>query len=275
MNKSFKVAILDLYNGEANQGMRCIIDIVNRFNHLLNFQVFDIRGKQEFPDFEDFDIYISSGGPGNPYDGDGIWDKKYYELLDNIWNWNKENEHKKHILFICHSFQMACIHFGLAEVTKRKSTSFGVMTIHKVEEGENDWVLNGLENPFYAVDSRDYQVIQPKRSVLKKKGFHIIALEKIRNHVEYERAIMGIRFSPEFVGFQFHPEADPVSFIENLKDKTKRDKIIELKGRAKFRDMLEDLIDEDKIYNTNKTLIPNFLRNAVNKLMQEKRVFNN
>ncbi len=271
MNTSFKVAILDLYNGEANQGMRCIIDIVNRFNHLLNFQVFDIRAKQEFPNFEDFDIYISSGGPGSPYDGDG----NYYQLIDNIWNWNKENEQKKHILFICHSFQMACIHFGLAEITKRKSTSLGVMTIHKVESGINDWVLNGLSNPFYAVDSRDYQVIQPKKSLLKKKGFEIIALEKIRNHVEYERAIMGIRFSQELVGFQFHPEADPVSFIENLKDKNKREKIIELKGKSKFRDMLEDLIDEEKIYKTNNTLIPNFLRNAVNKLMQEKRVFNN
>lgn len=275
MNTSFKVAILDLYNGEPNQGMRCIIDIVNNFNHLLNFQVFDIRGKNEIPNFEDFDIYISSGGPGNPYDGDGIWDKNYYQLLDNIWNWNRENHQKKHVLFICHSFQMACIHFGLAEITKRKSTSFGVMTIHKVENGINDWVFNGLENPFYAVDSRDYQVIQPKRSVLKKKGFEIIALEKIRNHVEYERAIMGIRFSPEFTGFQFHPEADPVSFIENLKDKTKRNKIIELKGKSKFRDMLEDLIDEDKIYKTNSTLIPNFLRNAINKLMQHKKVLNN
>jgi hypothetical protein len=149
------------------------------------------------------------------------------------------------------------------------------MTIHKVESGINDWVLNGLSNPFYAVDSRDYQVIQPKKSLLKKKGFEIIALEKIRNHVEYERAIMGIRFSQELVGFQFHPEADPVSFIENLKDKNKREKIIELKGKSKFRDMLEDLIDEEKIYKTNNTLIPNFLRNAVNKLMQEKRVFNN
>ena len=95
MNDTFKVAILDLYNGEKNQGMRCIIDIVNSFNHLLNFQIFDVRAKQEWPDFNDFDIFISSGGPGNPYDGDGNWDVKYYQLLDNIWKWNKENLQKK------------------------------------------------------------------------------------------------------------------------------------------------------------------------------------
>ena len=91
MNTTFKVAILDLYNGEKNQGMRCIIDLVNSFNQLLNFQIFDVRAKAEIPNFKDFDIFISSGGPGNPYDGNGVWDVKYYELLDNIWNWNKEN----------------------------------------------------------------------------------------------------------------------------------------------------------------------------------------
>jgi hypothetical protein len=60
------------------------------------------------------------------------------------------------------------------------------------------------------------QVVQPKLSIFSKKGAMIISLEKIRTHREYERAIMGVRFSDEFVGLQFHPEADPVSFITNL-----------------------------------------------------------
>jgi hypothetical protein len=34
--------------------------------------------------------------------------------------------------------------------------------------------------------------------------------------------------------------------------------------------MLEDLMDDDKIYRTNETLIPNFLRTAINDLMQTK-----
>ena len=276
MNYQIRIAILDMYNGEPNQGMRCLIDIINRFNQMVTFQIFDVRGKNEFPQLNQFDIYISTGGPGNPLDSDGNWYANYHTFLDNVTNWNKEQSIKKHVLFICHSFQMACHHFGLAQITKRKSTSFGVMKMHKTEEGLTDPVFEGLSNPFYAIDSRDYQVVQPKLSVFKKNGAEIISLEKIRNHRgDYERAIMGVRFSDYFVGTQFHPEADALSFIANLKKQEKRDKIIAMKGRTKFRTMLEDLLDEEKIYKTNETIIPNFLRIAINDLMLSKRIMIN
>lgn len=275
MNSQIKIAILDMYNGEPNQGMRCIIDIINRFNQMVSFQIFDVRGKAEVPKIKDFDIYISTGGPGNPMEGDGKWELNYYNLIDELWIWNEENDMKKHMLFICHSYQMACLHFGLAEITKRKATSFGVMTIHKINEGLNDPIFEGLNNPFYAVDSRDYQVIQPKQKAFKKMGAKIISLEKIRDHIQYERAIMGIRFSNEFVGVQFHPEADPISFLSHMKNKEVRDKIIEMKGRLNYLKMLENLVEEDKIYKTNETIIPNFLRIAINELIQHKKMLSN
>jgi hypothetical protein len=76
-NKIIKIALLDMYNGEPNQGMRCIIDIVNRFNPVVGFEIFDVRGKCHLPEIKKFDIYISTGGPGNPLIGDGDWDVKY------------------------------------------------------------------------------------------------------------------------------------------------------------------------------------------------------
>jgi GMP synthase-like glutamine amidotransferase len=275
MNNQIRIAVLDMYAGEPNQGMRCIIDIINRFNQIVTFQVFDVRGKSEFPDIKKFDIYISTGGPGNPLEGDGNWDLKYYDFIDHLTVWNKEQKVKKHVLFICHSFQMACKHFGLAEINKRKDTSFGVMKVHKTELGLTDPIFEGLPDPFYAVDSRDYQVVQPKLNIFAKKGAKIISLEKIRDHVQYERAIMAVRFSEYFVGTQFHPEADPISFIANLKSKERREKIIAMKGKKKFRDMLEDLLDEEKIYKTNETIIPNFLRIAINDVMKHKKTLSN
>ncbi len=272
---TIKIAILDMYDGEPNQGMRCIIDIINRFNHIVSFKIFDVRRKAEFPEINNFDIYISTGGPGNPLEGDGVWDDYYYLFIDSLVKWNNENEIKKHVLFICHSFQMACKHFGLAEITKRNDTSFGVMTIHKTKEGYNDPLFEGLPDPFYAVDSRDYQVVQPKLSLFSKKGARIISLEKIRDHVQYERAIMAVRFSKYMVGTQFHPEADPISFIANLRKATAREKIIHMKGRTKFRNMLEDLLDEEKIYKTNETLIPNFIRIAINDILKTKKSLSN
>ncbi|WP_317133433.1 type 1 glutamine amidotransferase [Algoriphagus lacus] len=264
--KKINLAILDMYDGEPNQGMRCIHDILARFSDVISYREFDVRGKAEIPEIREYDLFISTGGPGNPMEGDGNWDLRYYDFLDQIWIWNQNHSQKKHLLLICHSFQMACKHFGLGQITKRKSTSFGVMTVHKTPEGMNDPLFANLENPFWAVDSRDYQVVQPNSRKFKALGSKIIALEKIRNHVEYERAIMAIRFSDEIVGTQFHPEADAVSFLEHLKKPMVREKIIELKGKAKFRTMLEDLVDENKIYRTNETLIPNFLEQAIRKL---------
>ena len=170
---------------------------------------------------------------------------------------------------------MACKHFGLAEITKRNDTSFGVMTIHKTKEGLDDPLFEGLSDPFYAIDSRDYQVVQPKLSVFAKKGAKIISLEKIRDYVQYERAIMAVRFTDYFVGTQFHPEADPVSFITHLRNKEAKNKIRAMKGKKKFRNMLEDLLDDDKIYRTNETLIPNFLRIAINDLMKHRKSISN
>lgn len=270
-----KLAILDMYNGEPNQGMRCIIDIIGRFNHMLEFKIFDVRGKSEFPEINDYDIYISTGGPGNPLIGDGKWDLKYYDFIDALVKWNDEKEIKKHVLFICHSFQMACKHFGLAEITKRHDTSFGVMAVHKTIAGQEDPLFNGLGDPYYAVDSRDYQVVQPHLRVFADKGATILSLEKIRDHVKYERAIMAVRFNDYFVGTQFHPEADPISFIANLRKKETREKLRQMKGKRKFRDMLEALLDNDTIYKTNETLIPNFLRTAINDLIQTKKILSN
>jgi homoserine O-succinyltransferase len=274
-NKIIKIALLDMYQGVPNQGMRCIIEIINRFSPVVSFEIFDVRCKSELPDIKKFDIYISTGGPGNPLIGDGNWDVKYYQFIDSLNKWNAENPVKKHVLFICHSFQMACLHFGLATVTKRNDTSFGVMTMHKTNQGQTDSLFEGLADPFYAIDSRDYQVVQPKLSIFAKKGATIISLEKIRDHVQYERAIMAVRFTDYFVGTQFHPEADPISFIAHLRNKDAKEKIKEMKGKKKFRNMLEDLLDDDKIYRTNETLIPNFLRTAINDLMKTKKTYSN
>jgi homoserine O-succinyltransferase/O-acetyltransferase len=167
---------------------------------------------------------------------------------------------------------MAVQHFGLAEVSKRKSTSFGVMTIHKTESGMEDPLFNGLDNPFWAIDSRDYQVVQPHLKRFKELDAEIIALEKIRNHVEYERAIMAIRFSPEMVGTQFHPEADPVGFLIHLKKHEVRDEIIALRGKARYLDMLEHIVEEHTIYKTNETLIPNFLTQAIQQIKEQQSI---
>ena len=68
---------------------------------------------------------------------------------------------KKHVFFICHSFQMAMQHYGLAQVVRRKSKSFGTFPCHMTDAGAREKLFDGLPNPFHIADFRDWQVIQP------------------------------------------------------------------------------------------------------------------
>ena len=271
--KKIKIAVIDLYNGISNQGMPCIKEMLSSYHTIADYTLYDLRLKNEIPN-SDYDIYISSGGPGNPLEGDGIWDKKYYALLDNLWKLNQANKgYKKFMFFICHSFQMACHHFGLAEITKRKSPSFGILPIHKTKKGKSDSLLAELPDPFYAVESRDWQIIQPKLRVFEDHGARILALEKIRTHVEYERAIMAVRFSPEFVGVQFHPEAEPVRMKTHFAKTENKDKVIANYGESKYEQMMDFIDDPDKLQQTYQGILPNFLEDAFLKLGVSEKIF--
>ncbi len=263
-----KVAILDLYNNEPNEGMRGIQNLLNTHelpeNLKFEYTRFDVRFKLEVPDI-DFDIYISSGGPGSPLaDADNVWEKPYFNLIDRLIDFNKNSAgQKKFVFFICHSFQLMCRHLELAEVTKRKSTAFGIFPMHKFEFGFQEPCFKQINDPFFAVDSRDWQVIKPDHKVLKKFGARVLAIEKERPHVPYERAIMGIRFNDEMIGTQFHPEADPIGMLHYLLRPDKKEHIIKHHGEDKYEEMLLHLNDPDKISLTQKSIIPAFLDQAI------------
>ena len=273
--KKIKVAILDLYEGRANQGMRCIREILNTYSEEGRIEIvwdeFDVRLKNEVPDMS-YDVFISSGGPGSPLESRYTeWDETYIKWLKEIerWNFNPQNEQKKYVLFICHSFQLACRHYNVGIVCKRKSTAFGVFPVHLLEEGNQEPVFAGLKDPFYSVDSRDYQVIQPNHKVLNDMGASILCIEKNRPHVPYERAIMGIRFNEYMIGTQFHPEADAVGMSMYLQTEEKKNAVIAEHGEEKWASMLEHLNDPDKIMWTYSHILPNFLNIAIEQFVGE------
>lgn len=268
-----RIAILDLNDGHENQGMRCLRDItrqwaeVNGFN--LTVHEFNVRVTNEVPSI-DFDIYISSGGPGSPLDSIGSkWENEYFNWLRSLEQWNNDESNfpKKHAFFICHSFQLLCRHYHIAKVSKRNSTSFGVFPIHPTREGSEEVVFEGLKDPFYAVDSRDYQVTAPDYTRINEMGGRILTLEKERPHVPFERAIMALRFNDYFIGTQFHPEADPYGMTKHLQKEDKKKSFIEIHGEKKWKNMVEHLNDPDKILYTYSHILPNFLNHAVNSLV--------
>ena len=267
-----RIAILDLYEGFANQGMRCIREILNQFGETNNLDVswdeFDVRQKNEVPDLS-YDIFISSGGPGSPLDSEGCeWEKVYFNWLHKVEKWNSSdaNVQKKYVFFICHSFQLACRHYNIGNVCQRKSTAFGVFPIHLLKEGKKEIVFEGMKDPFYAVDSRDYQVIEPKHNHLTEMGATVLAIEKERPHIQLERAIMAVRFNEYMIGTQFHPEADAVGMSMHLQTAEKKKTVIENYGEEKWASMIEQLNDPDKIIFTYQHILPKFLQLSVQSL---------
>ena len=270
MMRKIKVAILDMNEEKPNEGMRCIRDVLqhakNDISSAITWEEFEVRKKIQIPTL-DHDIFISSGGPGSPLTSLGSeWETAYFKWLSEIEQWNKNpnNPNKKFVFLICHSFQLACRFFEIGEVIKRKSTAFGVFPIHMLKShGAIDPIFDGLGDPFYGVDSRDYQVVQTNKARVHEMGGEILCIEKERPHVPLERAVMAIRFNPYVVGTQFHPEADAQGMSMYLQRDDKKQTVIENHGMAKWSSMLEHLNDPDKISLTNKFVLPNFLKQAI------------
>ncbi len=260
-----RMAILDMYDGFPNQGMRAIKEIVERYSSEVSYKIYDVRGKNEVPSLE-YDMYISTGGPGSPLDGDGIWDKNYFDFLDDIWNFNQSYpEEAKHLFLICHSFQMASLHFKLGTICKRNSNAFGTFPCWKTEAGKNDPFFKALNNPFYIADFRDYQFIRPNKKRFAELGASVLCLEKKRPNIPFERAVMAVRLSDTIFGTQFHPEADRAGMLKHFSEEERKQQVIAEHGEEKYFQMIADLEDPKKIAKTNQTIIPNFIQNAINK----------
>jgi GMP synthase-like glutamine amidotransferase len=275
-NNRIKVAVIDMNCGHPNQGMRGINEVLDRFakknNIDLSVSIYDIRQTSLAPDLS-YDIYISSGGPGSPFDGEGkVWEDNFFALLDKIDQHNLEHNTKKYMFLICHSFQLACRKYQLGEVTKRKSTAFGIFPTSLTAEGVQDPIFQGISNPFFTVDSRDWQVVQPNTQQFDQKNATILAIEKERPHVNLERCIMSVRFSPYMVGTQFHPEADAIGMKMYLLQEEKKQAIITHHGLEKYQDMLESLDNPNRIRLTQQVILPNFLEIATQELLCSDKV---
>lgn len=263
-----RLAILDMNAGHPNQGMRCIRQIAANFTDAVEIVEFDVRSKGELPG-TDFDVYISSGGPGSPLASGEDWERRYMKMLDELWYINRNTDdprEKKYCFFICFSFQLVSRYFSSGSITERRSMSFGTFPVHSSNEGDVDILFEGLDDPFYVADFRDFQVVRANYSSLGATGGSVLAFEKYRPHVPYERAIMAIRWSNEWVGTQFHPEADAEGLILYFQDEARKAVILEEHGQSKFDEMMAHLADDSKIKLTNEVIIPGFIKRALQAL---------
>lgn len=275
-NTKIKVAIIDLYNNEPNQGMRCLQDILNETDCkytdvTVEYRIHESRYLNDVP-CDDYDIYLSSGGPGSPFDGDGSkWENDYFLLLDKLVQNNQSHgSRKKYMFFICHSFQLMARYFKFGTVNERHTKSFGIVPVELTGQGAEDPVFSGFKNPFFAADFRSWQVIDPNETVIRELGGSVPAMEYMQEGMTHQPALMGFRIGEEFLGTQFHPEADPASMYYHLRKPERIKQVVEEHGEKKYREMVAHLEQPDNIWFTRHHVLPRFLTNAIQNLTTEK-----
>lgn len=260
------MAILDMNNNQENMGIASIKRIADRFA-IVDYEVFDVRYRKEVPGL-DFDIYISSGGPGDPLEFEGGWEEEYYSLMNRIWEHNTRSEEKKFVFFICHSFQMICHHLGIGTINLREKESFGIVPVDKTEEGKNEPLFLQLSNPFYGADFRKYEVISADESKLKAMRAMVTAIERTNPHNPSEEALMAIRFSNEWFGTQFHPEAHPDGMLVYLRRQEKKNMILNTYGLNTYEEMMHNAIHPERLTSTRDQVLPGFIRDAIDHIME-------
>ena len=77
---------------------------------------------------------------------------------------------------------------------------------------------------------------------------------------------MAIRINDEFVGTQFHPEADAASMYHHFRQPERKEHVVSKYGEQKYFEMLSMLESEEGIRQTRKVVIPNFLQDAIARL---------
>ncbi len=267
--RMIRLALLDLYNGEPNLGIAAIEEILAKYSHQIEWERFDVRQEAAVPSVADFDLFISSGGPGSPMEGDGVWDKKWNDWVDELWDHNLEHpDEKKYAFFICHSFQLLCLHFQLGEVCMRDSKSFGTFPVHLTDAALSDPVFGKLPNPFYAADFRDYQVVRPDLIQLQAMGGEILAMERVRPQFPNDRAMMALRFGEEVLAVQFHPEAHVRGMLQHFQQESRMVQVINNFGKKKYEEMIKDLSDPGKIQLTHDVILPSFLDQSLTALSE-------
>lgn len=260
-----RAALLDLYNGMAdNRGIPALTRLIREAGDRhdgVELHRYDVRAKGEVPGL-DYDLFISSGGPGSPYDGaQKRWEADYFRWLDRLWTHNQRSGSAIPALFICHSFQLFVRFFGVADVTERESESFGVFPVRLTAAGHRDPLFERLTDPFYAADFRHWQAVGVDEARMRELSAAALATERERPDGQ-ERALMALRIG-ELAAVQFHPEAEPDGMFTHFRKPERRRQVVEKVGRQKYQQILHRLNDPDFIQATHRAVVPKWLDRAI------------
>jgi GMP synthase-like glutamine amidotransferase len=276
---ALRVCLIDMNNGVPNEAARCFRVITDGFtrrvraaNPALAVELLHVepRNLGHVPP-AGADLYLSTGGPGAPHDGyDAPWCTGYRRFLDSI-----ADEHARHAdaprsaLVICHSFEIAVLHFGFAAMRRRPQAKFGVMPVYPTLAGRRSRLLGPFGDRFFAWEHRDWEAVDLDDAKLAELGGELWASES-RDGVSKGEGHLAFRFTPGIEGTQFHPEADKAGALAWILRPEEAKACIDAYGEVTYRRMLKSIEDPERLERTFELLIPGWLVERFNVLARTR-----
>jgi GMP synthase-like glutamine amidotransferase len=273
--RPIRLCIIDMNNAHANQAMRCLrgiaqsfLDNVARKNPNLAGEIVEVSPRDtndEVP--RDCDLYVSSGGPGSPFEGDDQpWYADYGRFSDHVAESAARGGADQSALFaICYSFEMVVRHFQIAAIGPRADRKFGVMPIYTTTEGQRHPLLAAFGDRLFAFEHRNWEAIEPDEARLRSLGGRVLARES-RDGVSKGRALLALEVAPGIEAVQFHPEADRPGVMNWVARPEQAAAFKATYGELTYQAMLRTLDNPRRLARTFALVIPGWLARRFNEL---------
>lgn len=270
-----RVCLVDMNQGHVNQAMRCFrglvggfFDRVQKANPDLACELVEVSPRDtNAPIPRGADLYIGSGGPGSPYDGDEQpWFGDFASFVDEIVeSASGPAEHRKSMFGVCYTFEMLVRHFRVATMAMRDSRKFGVMPIYTTAAGQAHPLLGAFGDRLFAFEHRNWEAIDLDAKRLEALGGALLAQES-RDGWSKGRAILGLDLGSGIETVQFHPEADRAGVVSWVARPEQAEAFRATYGEDTYQAMLRTLDDPTRVARTYAIVIPGFLVRKFNAL---------
>jgi homoserine O-succinyltransferase/O-acetyltransferase len=273
--RPLRLCIIDMNNAHVNQAMRCLRGLASSFfahvqqkNPALACELVEVSPRDTGnPVPRDCDLYLSSGGPGSPFDGDGQpWSDDYGRFSDHVVeSATRGGEGRQALFAICYSFEMVVRHFKLAHIGPRAERKFGVMPIYMTAEGQHHPLLAAFGDRLFAFEHRNWEAIELDEARLRGLGGKLLARES-RDGVSKGRALLALDVAPGIETVQFHPEADRPGVMNWVARPEQAAAFKAVYGEITYQAMLRTLDDPRRLARTYALVIPGWLVRQFNVL---------
>lgn len=271
-----RVCLIDMNAGVKNEAIRCLHAAMAIFERQLRYANPDVALAVTIVSPRDkadaippgFDIYLSSGGPGSPFDSEGTpWGAQYATFLDSVYEaHDKGRADAPALMPICYSFELIIMHFRVARLVPRAEKKFGVQPQYTTEAGRNHPLLAMFKDRIFAFEHRSWDALEPDAKLLAALSGAVLAAESRPELHDKGESITSVHIGPGIESTLFHPEADRAG-IHAWIDKPEQEAAFkEAYGTLTHERMMRTIAHPERIDRAHKEVIPGFLRRHVNRL---------